>query len=969
MTVLSDYTSGTISLAQGSVTVTGTGTLFQAAQFREGDTLQVQNLTAIIKSVDSNTQLTLAEPWTGTTLSNAPYRARFMADNERVAGQSRNVIELLGNGVLSSIAEIPVQAGKLLIGNSAGFYDPIDRYELGGGGAGGGWDATTPNLAGLDGFASEDVGFRVLVIDNGTGRAAVYERQSAGWSPPIYFTGPSGANGQDGAPGRDGTDGEQGIPGQDGTSFEVDASGTFSERSTYDSQPLGFSFLATDQGNLYLREGVVGEWSEPIPFGKGEKGDQGDKGDTGEKGEKGDKGDKGDQGNPGSNANVTTSTVGAAVAGANGREVFNDADAVTGAISGTSTLVRWTWGNIKAWIKGFITKADVGLEKVANKSEAEMVASGPISDAISNVQPKVGTFPTRAAAMSAILPTDISFIEIKGWNAVGDGGGALYAVRSMAPAHPGMFVLQGGKYAEIAMTRYEPRMFGAKSDYNVATGVGTDNAAALQNMLDTSKAMGGVPMVISGRYRINSGVTLTNSQCSIVGDWFSGSIIASPITTGSALNVTQDTYLNGTHIEGITFVALALQTAGSALRVSYSATDSVNNRSSVRCVIDGVNAIPRLQGDHSWRNGILLRNVHNATLKEINAAGGRNFSLPETDLAHWTRMNAGIQLEADTGMTAIPSDIYIVNSRVFHATYGIQCTGEYEGLRIDNPILVAVNTGVHCFMTTERPWMQVDGGHINYFKYGVYAANIPQSNFDNLLLYKFQNSRETSSGIVLSNCPHSQIDNIRCYNLCTDAAVSGEHNGITLVAGSSYCTIGDLIITNPSHAVIIWNATTGCRIKSPLLQGVYPNSTARNAVTDNSTGFNEYGGQIAAANNASVVSMGTASTSLTAVTNLTLSKGERVRVTVSISGNRSNAGTVYAAVQPGSTDGGIGVFGQTGANLPNKYFGATGDWDMTFSGVFSCVNSGTFSLTLQGISAGTASSIAANRAQMLIERM
>lgn len=132
MTVLSDYTSGTISLAQGSVTVTGTGTLFEVTNFREGDTLQIQNLTAVIASVNSDTSLTLAEPWTGTSIVNGAYRARQLGDVSRYPTQAATIIELLGNGVLSSLAELGAQAGKLPIGNSSGGYDLIDQTEIGG---------------------------------------------------------------------------------------------------------------------------------------------------------------------------------------------------------------------------------------------------------------------------------------------------------------------------------------------------------------------------------------------------------------------------------------------------------------------------------------------------------------------------------------------------------------------------------------------------------------------------------------------------------------------------------------------------------------------------------------------------------------------------------------------------------------------------------------------------------------------
>lgn len=126
MAVLSDYTSGTITLANGSTAVTGTGTLFDVAKFREGDTLQIQNLTAVIACVNSNTSLTLTMPWTGTTLTNAPYRARYLPDGARVTAQAATLIELLGNGVLSNLAELGVEEGKTPVGNAAGEYELED---------------------------------------------------------------------------------------------------------------------------------------------------------------------------------------------------------------------------------------------------------------------------------------------------------------------------------------------------------------------------------------------------------------------------------------------------------------------------------------------------------------------------------------------------------------------------------------------------------------------------------------------------------------------------------------------------------------------------------------------------------------------------------------------------------------------------------------------------------------------------
>ena len=47
---------------------------------------------------------------------------------------------------------------------------------------------------------------------------------------------------------------------------------------------------------------------------------------------------------------TTTATVGAAMAGANGGATIADGDSLTGVLSGSSTMRRWTWGNIKTWL-------------------------------------------------------------------------------------------------------------------------------------------------------------------------------------------------------------------------------------------------------------------------------------------------------------------------------------------------------------------------------------------------------------------------------------------------------------------------------------------------------------------------------------------------------------------------------------------------------------------------------------------
>lgn len=75
----------------------------------------------------------------------------------------------------------------------------------------------------------------------------------------------------------------QGEKGDRGEAFNVDAQGLFSARGAYNDEPADFSYLATDEGLIYFRQGVTG-WSPGIPFGKGDQGIQGNPGIDGDDG-------------------------------------------------------------------------------------------------------------------------------------------------------------------------------------------------------------------------------------------------------------------------------------------------------------------------------------------------------------------------------------------------------------------------------------------------------------------------------------------------------------------------------------------------------------------------------------------------------------------------------------------------------------------------------------------------------------
>lgn len=71
----------------------------------------------------------------------------------------------------------------------------------------------------------------------------------------------------------------QGQKGDKGDSFTVNAVGLLSNRSLYDLQSEGFSFLAIDEARIYFKlSSTSSDWSLGSPFGKGDKGDAGDTG-------------------------------------------------------------------------------------------------------------------------------------------------------------------------------------------------------------------------------------------------------------------------------------------------------------------------------------------------------------------------------------------------------------------------------------------------------------------------------------------------------------------------------------------------------------------------------------------------------------------------------------------------------------------------------------------------------------------
>ncbi|NGN45191.1 hypothetical protein G6N74_29495 [Mesorhizobium sp. CGMCC 1.15528] len=125
------YNTGTATVAALGTAVTGQGTAWLNS-IRPGDLFGTHKGAGIrVLTVNSNTSLTLAYAWTGGAQTTAAYEIAITPDSARMQETTRQLLELLTNGTLSSFAGLDGTGGDkgvMLSGAGVAATFPLTAY-------------------------------------------------------------------------------------------------------------------------------------------------------------------------------------------------------------------------------------------------------------------------------------------------------------------------------------------------------------------------------------------------------------------------------------------------------------------------------------------------------------------------------------------------------------------------------------------------------------------------------------------------------------------------------------------------------------------------------------------------------------------------------------------------------------------------------------------------------------------------
>ncbi len=509
-----------------------------------------------------------------------------------------------------------------------------------------------------------------------------------------------------------------------------------------------------------------------------------------------------------------------------------------------------------------------------------------------------------------------------------------------------------------------PEQFGCVADFTGTPGTSTDNAAKMAIAIQTAAAEGAM-LIFRGRYYCSSLPPFTNLDI----DWHAAGDSALVFPSGSnGPSISQDDYNHITRIDSLMLFTLG-QESGVGLSVTYAPSDSYNNRHLPRCWIRS----PVVRGhdilSHGWTKGIVLKDIHNARILSPDVTGRRNTSV--TGKASFGNMAIGIEYTSTTGLSSIPSDVLIDAANVANAQDAINFNGDIEGPTVRGSKLVGVWRGINDQQESLRPGGQYIDNHINFFDYGVNAYQRPQPQIEGNLFYKIEHSTAGSTSIKLDFCDLAQVGKNIHINSATDWNVAGDFIGVE-VSNSVDTMVAVQTMTRATHGVRLTNGTNRARAASALMSGaLYTNGPAPIAAENLTANPNAIDGRVAEGTNATGVTVASTLTTIKTVSAPVVYKGEHYLVTGSFEANKGGTAGNVVSVMAKTAGTSTVVFGtnatQAKATISNLAAGTSGT--VNFSSEITVTGTGTLDISLQALSAGSDSTIAANNAQVTLRRL
>lgn len=124
------YNTGTASVENGGTVVTGQGTQW-ISSIRANDIFGTHKGDGVrILSVESNTSLTLAYPWTGETQATAPYEVQFTPYDTGYYPAVRQLLQTMASGNVEAFASLTGEANKVPIFTGPGAMTLVDISEI-----------------------------------------------------------------------------------------------------------------------------------------------------------------------------------------------------------------------------------------------------------------------------------------------------------------------------------------------------------------------------------------------------------------------------------------------------------------------------------------------------------------------------------------------------------------------------------------------------------------------------------------------------------------------------------------------------------------------------------------------------------------------------------------------------------------------------------------------------------------------